>query len=159
MNIPEDVKAILNLLKLTFYLYLIIHVIGCSWYIVTYANKDKVDADGRSLQWYPPLEWINYTDSEFFSEEKTTFEKLLQSLYVAVLMLGNNEIGPVNDSEFIMCICVLTFLSLANAQIFGEMAVLISTIMKRSSAQQERFDQANSAMNKIGVPSSLHTDI
>jgi hypothetical protein len=49
MNIPEDVKAILNLLKLTFYLYLIIHVIGCSWYIVTYANKDKVDADGRSL--------------------------------------------------------------------------------------------------------------
>lgn len=49
LNIPEDVKAMLNLFKLTFYLYLVIHVIGCSWYIVTSVNKDKVDADGRSL--------------------------------------------------------------------------------------------------------------
>jgi len=36
----------LNLLKLTFYLYLLMHLMGCGWYMVTSANKDLFDEDG-----------------------------------------------------------------------------------------------------------------
>merc|ERR1712166_1553592 len=43
LNVPEDVKALLNLLKFTFYLWLLVHVLGCSWYIVISINKDNVD--------------------------------------------------------------------------------------------------------------------
>ena len=51
-------------------------------------------------------------------------------------MLGSNEIGPVNKNEMFFCTLALLMTSLANAQIFGEMAVLILTIMKKKTDQQ-----------------------
>jgi len=34
MNVPEDVKALFNLVKLVFYLCLLLHVLGCIWYYI-----------------------------------------------------------------------------------------------------------------------------
>lgn len=67
-------KAILNLFKLMVYLYLLLHVIGCFWFMVTHWNKDLLDMDGQSLQWYPPTSWSNYSDSDLF-DDQTTFIK------------------------------------------------------------------------------------
>lgn len=48
MNVPEEVKALMNLGKLTFYLYMFMHVLGCAFYMVIVLNKDTVDKDGIS---------------------------------------------------------------------------------------------------------------
>jgi len=39
------------------------------------------------------------------------------------------------------------------------MAVLISTMMKKKTAYQEKLDIANNAMNKIGLPNRLQEDV
>jgi type IV secretory pathway TrbL component len=44
-NIDKNLKAILNLLKLLFYLGIFLHTVGCFLYIVVAANKD-VEIDG-----------------------------------------------------------------------------------------------------------------
>ena len=52
LNVAENVKAMLKFFKLFFYLCLYMHILGCSWWMVTVQNKDKVDENGMSLQWY-----------------------------------------------------------------------------------------------------------
>ena len=71
-----------------------------------------------------------------FSEEAGIVKKMLYSLYYSILMLGLNEIGPVNNIEFVYVTFGLILTSLVNAQIFGEMAVLISTISKKKTSYQ-----------------------
>ena len=71
------------------------------------------------------------------------------SLYTAIMMLGSNEIGPVNKSEIAFCSVSLLISSLINAQIFGEMAVLISTMKKKQTVYYEKLDIANNAMNNL----------
>lgn len=43
LNINKELKAFLNLAKLTFYYYMLIHVLGCGLYAVVLMNKDEVD--------------------------------------------------------------------------------------------------------------------
>jgi len=40
LNVPADLKALLNLFKFTFYLCLYNHVIGCIWFSVVSINAD-----------------------------------------------------------------------------------------------------------------------
>jgi len=47
MNMPEDLKAALNLGKFTFYLCLFLHCLACCWYVICDVNKDTVDENGR----------------------------------------------------------------------------------------------------------------
>jgi len=46
-------------------------------------------------------------------------------------MIGTNEMGPVNLGEIVMASFFLLFSSLLNAQIFGEMAVVITILQKK----------------------------
>lgn len=59
------------------------------------------------------------------------------------------EIGPVNKIEQIACIGSLLLALIVNANLFGQMAMLISTINKRATARQVRLDSANSVMENI----------
>jgi hypothetical protein len=158
-TLPEELKALLNLIKLTFYLYLLMHIMGCGWYMLTFSNKDLFDSDGRSLKWYPPSDWSNYIESDLFSDENSLAFKFFMSLYTAIMMLGSNEIGPVNKSEIAFCSVCLLISSLINAQIFGEMAVLISTMKKKQTAYFSKLDIANNAMNNLNLPIILQEDI
>ena len=54
-------------------------------------------------------------------------------LYMAVLALGGNEMGPRTDFEIIFIFGVLIGLVLYNAVIFGEMTVLVGEVSKKES--------------------------
>lgn len=159
LNFHEETKALLNLMKLTFFLCLLVHFSSCFWFLICKANKDMIDEDGRRLVWYPPTDFVNYQESDLFDEDQELTHQLMVSLYTAILMLGSNEIAPVNVSEIAFCIFMLLFSSVINAQLFGEMAVLISTIMKKYTLSQMRIDSANSVMNESHIPLDLQADI
>ena len=38
LNVPEEIKAILNLLKLTLYLFIYLHILGCTWWGIISIN-------------------------------------------------------------------------------------------------------------------------
>ena len=96
MNVPEDVKALLNLIKLIFYLCLFLHVLGCVWFYVCRLSFNQVDDLGLLLTWYPPTDWLWYEDSILFTDEYGILEKYLISVYHGVLVLGSNEMGPTS---------------------------------------------------------------
>jgi len=58
-------------------------------------------------------------------------------LYMAVLALGGNEMGPRNEFEIIFVFVILIVLVLYNAVIFGEMTVLVSEVSKKESGFQQ----------------------
>lgn len=46
-------------------------------------------------------------------------------LYHAMMLFGVNEVGPVQNIELVTAIALMTLSAIANAYIFGEMAMLV----------------------------------
>lgn len=97
---------------MVFALFLYIHVLACTyWYFVT---KNKT--------WVPACDFI-YAETKLFNE---SFLKQYSSmLYHAMMLFGVNEVGPVETVELVVAICLMTLSAIANAYIFGEMAMLV----------------------------------
>ena len=70
-------------------------------------------------------------------------------LYYGVLILGSNELGPVNEIEMLFCVTVLLMSAFMNALILGDIASLAQIVGKKSSELQEKLDAANSIMTTI----------
>lgn len=70
-------------------------------------------------------------------------------LYLAVLALGGNEMGPRSDTEILSMFLILTSLILVNAYVFGQMSVLVGEAGKKSSQLQKQIDVANTSMNNL----------
>ena len=54
-------------------------------------------------------------------------------LYLGVLALGGNEMGPRSDTEIFVMFLTLTLLILVNAYVFGQMSVLVGEASKKSA--------------------------
>lgn len=124
---------------------LILHVVGVAWFKLVSIERE----------WSPPLDFIYASRNEFKRfydmEQVTEFYQYLVSLYVAVLALGGNEMGPRTDVEILfMTLLLITFI-LLNAYVFGRMTVLVSDASKKSSELQEQVDVANTAMNNLSL--------
>lgn len=155
-NVPEEVKASLNLFKLIFYLVLFMHLVCCGWHMCCKIHMNKLSEDGISLQWYTPTNWLNYPDQILFEQEKTPLlEKYLTFFYHAVLVQGTNELGPVNKIEIAFGFMALFSAQLLNAQIFSEMALLLHTMGKKQTNYQEKLDNANEVMSVAQIPYEL----
>ena len=69
MNAHERIKAILNLVKLIFNLFIWCHAIGCLWYYTCYQNVDRKDEYGNNHEWITPTEWLNYKGNEYMDKD------------------------------------------------------------------------------------------
>ena len=54
-------------------------------------------------------------------------------LYLAVLALGGNEMGPRTDDEILIMFLLLVGLILVNAYVLGQMSVLVGEASKKSA--------------------------
>ena len=55
-----------------------------------------------------------------------------------------------------MCTACILFGAIINANIFGNMAVLISAINRKHALFQQKLDTANTAMKNMKITSKLH---
>ena len=131
LKVAPLVKTFFKLLKLIFYLFLILHIMGCFMWLVVKQNKDEFE-DGRSLRYYPPLDWLDFTASELFTDQISNLKKYLICLYYGVLILGLNEMGPVNEIEMLYFIFTLLLSSIMNSLIFSDVIMLIDELSKPS---------------------------
>ena len=130
LELKEDQKAMVKIFKLILTLLLIMHIIGCIWYTVVSIEQ----------RWVPPLDFIYVQRGSYYRfydlEEVNYWYQYMVVLYMAVLALGGNEMGPRSTVEIIYVFVVLIGLILYNAVIFGEMTVLVSDISKKESSFQ-----------------------
>ena len=82
--------------------------------------------DGVSQQWYPPRDWVSYTEFEFY--DTSNFDRYIVSLYYAILIYGSNELGPVNNNEMIAMSFMLLVSLIVNSLVLGNVVELIQAL-------------------------------
>ena len=146
LELKEDQKAMVKIFKLILTLLLIMHIIGCIWFFLVTVDR----------LWVPPLDFIYVQRVGYYRfydyEEVTEWYQYMVVLYMAVLALGGNEMGPRTTPEIAFVFFVLISLVLYNAVIFGEMTVLVSEVSKKESDFQQQVDVANTAMKNMDLP-------
>lgn len=125
---------------------LYMHCQGCAWFWIV--------KDGQL--WIPPIDGAD-PDADFYNA--SIFRMYIESYYYAILLLCANDIGPVGTLQvFVVCVCILMG-AIANANIFGNMAVLISEMQRKNQEFQQIIDTSNTAMKNLKLPSDIHSRI
>lgn len=72
-----------------------------------------------------------------------------------MFLLIGGEVGPVKTVHAMMAGIAMIFGALITAVLFGEMAVLMSSLNRKSTRFQEIQDTANTAMKNMKLPEEL----
>ena len=146
LNLKNEVKNSLKLGKLLFFIILFIHFLGCAWFMI--AKQDE--------EWIPPLDYVFIT-TEIYDEG--SFMQYCSSAYHAVLMLGGNDIGPRGEFQLIFVSGILLIGAIINSIIFGNMAVVLQSLNRKSTVFQEKLEKANEAMENLKMPDFIREEV
>ena len=106
------------MLYLVLILILMIHFLASVWFLFT---KHK-------QVWVPPLDFVfagQYPETyRYWSNDHGDFYRYIINFYNGLLFLGGNEMGPRTTVEFAMSTSILICMSIFNASLFGEIAVV-----------------------------------
>jgi hypothetical protein len=115
MNVKEHIKHMMKLAQIIFFLVMYLHIIACCWFLL-------VSMKGK---WVAPLEGIDPNRDLFNS---STIHQYLISVYYSILLLTQNDITPLNEPDVLFCITAITLGMIINANIFGNMALIIQNL-------------------------------
>ena len=146
LNLKNEVKISLRLIKLVFFVVLYLHCIGCIWFYIVDRNRD----------WIPPLDYV-YITTELYG--KSNIFQYFTSLYHSVLMLGGNDIGPRGNFQLFLVSLILFIGAIINSIIFGNMGVMLQSLNRKSSAFQEKVENATEAMKNLKVTDEIRDDV
>lgn len=146
MNLKDDIKMSLKLVKLVFFLVLYIHFIGCMWFFI--AKQDQ--------QWIPPLDYV-WVKTDIY--EQSNIKQYASSLYHSMLVLSGNDIGPRDTFELFLLTFLLLTSAIINANIFGNIAVLLQQMNRKATKFQEKMENASSTMKNLKLPDNLQKEI
>lgn len=148
MKVDEDIKASMKLLKIIFFLILYIHLFCCLYWMVAEDTQD----------WWP-ISVVNTVDdySEFYRYSISL--KYLLTLKASVTAMLGGDIFPMTFSQTLLGAIGIFMGAIINANIFGELAVILSQIGKAEKTFQSNLAAMNTAMINLGLPSQLQHDI
>lgn len=75
--------------------------------------------------------------------------------YHAIMVFGLNEVAPSTTFETFIVILMMIASAIANAYIFGEMAVLVQEMDSKDIEFQESLDNANTAMHHLNISDKI----
>ena len=99
----------------------------------------------------------NYSDDHFYDD--SYFRQYWISIYHAVLMLTGNDITPVGDFQITFVALSIALGAIVNANIFGNMALILTALNRKTSEFQTSIDIANTAMKNMKLPESVQTKV
>lgn len=74
-------------------------------------------------------------------------------------MLGNNDVGPRGNLQVLFVTLMLLMAAMINANIFGNMAVLIQSLNRKSTHFQEKMEYASETMKNLNIPVPIQEDV
>ncbi|CAI2375579.1 unnamed protein product [Moneuplotes crassus] len=146
MKVKDDIKLSLKLMRLVFFLVTYLHCLGCCWYYIVIDNEE----------WMPPLDYV-WVKTEFY--QKNIPFKYSMSLYHAVLLFTGNDIGPRGTFQLLFVSFFVVMGAIINANLFGQLAVILSAMNRKASLFQEKFDIITTAMKNLNLPEELQTKV
>jgi len=142
MRAKYDVKLLLRICQLLFFLLMYVHLVACAWWIIVSYDQN----------WVPPAD-----QSQIFEAEATY--KYWVSFYNSVMMLVGADVGPRNRTQTCFASFLIIFGALITAVMFGNMAVLMSNLNLRQTKFQENQNAVNTAMKNMKLPEKLQQTI
>lgn len=146
MKVEDEVKLSLKMAKLVFFLVMYLHCLACAWFYIV---------DWKKI-WLPPLDYV-YVTTEFYEEDLT--HKYASSAYHAVMMLTGNDLGARDAFQLFFVAIFVTVGAIINANIFGELAVILASLNRRATMFQAKLDIANTAMKNLKLPEKLQVSV
>ena len=146
MKVRDDIKLSLKLIKLIFFLMMYLHCLGCAWYYIVMEYEN----------WMPPLDYV-WVQTDFY-EEGLVFQYFM-SVYHAVLIFTGNDIGPRGMLQIAFVAVFVMMGAIINANLFGQLAVILSAMNRKASNFQEKFDITTTTMKNLNLPEKLQTKV
>lgn len=122
LNVPADLKNYMKLFQLIFMIILYMHCQGCAWFFIVMMDE----------KWKAALDGPDPT-ADYYSNETPFLRKYLTAFYSSILLLTSNDLGPVGRFQTLFVVCCILMGSIANANIFGNMALLISEMNRKNN--------------------------
>lgn len=141
----EEIKAFLKLLKLIFFLAIYLHIYGCILWLIV--NDKKI--------WIPPMDYNAGQTNFFFVYEQDWWYKYLTCLHGATMLLCGNDLGPRDTFQVYFQSFGIFMGCIINANIFGELAVLVAQLNMKTTAFQEKLTRINTTLFTLNLDKDL----
>jgi hypothetical protein len=146
MKFKQGIKIGFRIFQLLFFLLLLVHWIGCIWYMLV-SDKDS---------WLPPKD-LDAGETNFY--DIGSMRQYTVVFYYAILLIVGNESAPRTTEQTIFSSLVVIIGAIVTAFIFGNMAALMATINKKDSHFQEQLDFVSTTMRSIKLPEEIQNQV
>lgn len=146
MRVEADLKLTFKLMSLMLYLIIYVHFVGCIFYILIKADQ----------------EWTSTTDGTRLPASiynKEFWYKYWMIFYTSVFMLIGAEVNPVTTFDHFYCGTMIISGALISAVMFGEMALVMDNLNRKTNEFNTKLDSTSTAMKNINLPTPLEVKI
>ena len=143
LRVPVHMRLTLRLAQLLFVFMAYLHLIACLWFLLI----------NTSQQYVPPALYIDHHPDLY--EHKESLRQYAYSLYMSVYMLTAAEIGPRTGAERIFVGFALLLGQLFQGYMFGEVAVVLINLNKRTAEIAEVREATTTTMGNMQLTSNL----
>lgn len=123
-----------------------VHIIGCIWWMLV---------KGEEV-------WISTTDSLAIATNvyrENIWKKYFISFYTSLFFVVGIEINPNTMVLYIFCATMILAGAMITAVLFGEIAVVMDNLNRKSTRFNELMDSANTTMKNLKLPEPLQLKI
>ena len=122
LNLRQDIKASIKLVKLIFFLLMYTHFMGCVWFFIINVKKE----------WIPPCDYVLGWESQGTFFDKDFGYKYMVSFYASCQFLFGADMGGRDDIQILFIFTANLMGAIMQANLFGELAVLVYSINKKA---------------------------
>lgn len=106
--------------------------------------------------WVPTMDYIFYSTTLY---NEGIWVQYWSSMYHSVMLFGVNEMASRSMLVLISSSFIMLFSAMVNANIIGQVAVLIGEMSKKSVKFQQQQDISNTAMQNMQIPQSTRRKV
>ncbi|CAI2376170.1 unnamed protein product [Moneuplotes crassus] len=139
LKVKQITKTYLKTVQLLFNILLYIHLQACIWWIIVKVEKS----------WVPNMDFIFYSTQIY---KEGIWHQYWSSIYHSVMLFGINEMAARTTLVLIASSFIMLLSAMVNANLIGQVAVLVSDMSKKSVKFQQQQDTCNTAMANMKIP-------
>ena len=133
-NMEKGPKILMQMLYYYMLFIIYLHLVASMWFFFCEQTYKLSLEDSRYNAWIPPYDFYDGNDNywERYEAGDQQIFLYLVCLYYSVLVIGGNEMGPKELPEIVFMVIVNLTGAIFQAYIFGELAVLIAQVGRKS---------------------------
>lgn len=143
----EDVKAGLRILKITLFLIVYLHCLACLWWLLI--KTDQV---------WIPVAYISSGNYHYIYQRGFGTQYLFSLHYSVQTMIGSDIYPRTSIQTAITSFCIFLG-AIINANLFGELALLLAGINVGLKRFQMKINRANNVMINLKLPFWLQQEV